>query len=122
MVSGLWRARAAIAIALCGAASVVFGQTANAPAKQAAPAAQAPRPAQATQPAQTTPGAQVAPPAAQGGATQPAGAPEARVEFFSPRGTAKQVRQVSARFSAPMVALGDPRLADPFAVTCAASG
>ena len=47
---------------------------------------------------------------------------EARVEVFSPRGSAKQVRQVTARFSVGMVAIGDPRLADPFAVDCAAPG
>jgi uncharacterized protein YfaS (alpha-2-macroglobulin family) len=45
-----------------------------------------------------------------------------RVELFSPQGSAKQVRQVSARFSVPIVALGDPRLADPFTVDCAARG
>src|SRR5258705_510201 len=56
---------------------------------------------------------------AQPGAAEP---PAARVELFSPRGTAKQVRQVTARFSVPMVALGDPRLADPFTVDCAAPG
>jgi uncharacterized protein YfaS (alpha-2-macroglobulin family) len=48
--------------------------------------------------------------------------PAARVESFSPRGTAKQVRQVTARFSVPVVALGDPRLADPFRVECSAAG
>src|SRR5262249_7747623 len=32
------------------------------------------------------------------------------------------VRQVTARFSAAMVAIGDPRLADPFSVNCAAPG
>jgi hypothetical protein len=45
-----------------------------------------------------------------------------RVELFSPEGTAKQVRQAVARFSVPMVALGDPRLADPFDVDCPAPG
>jgi len=34
---------------------------------------------------------------------------EARVELFSPQGTAKGARQVTARFSEPMVAFGDPR-------------
>src|SRR5258706_7478586 len=48
--------------------------------------------------------------------------PAVRVELFSPRGTTKQVRQVTARFTVPIVALGDPRLADPFSVDCAASG
>jgi hypothetical protein len=56
---------------------------------------------------------------AQPGAAEP---PAVRVELFSPRGTAKQVRQVTARFSVPMVALGDPRLADPFTVDCAGPG
>jgi alpha-2-macroglobulin len=46
----------------------------------------------------------------------------ARVELFSPRGSVKAVRQVTARFSAAMVAIGDPRLADPFSVDCAAPG
>src|SRR5512143_3056456 len=45
-----------------------------------------------------------------------------RVDHFSPQGTVKPVRQVTARFSAPMVALGDPRLADPFVIDCAAKG
>jgi len=45
-----------------------------------------------------------------------------RVEAFSPRGYVRQVRQVTVRFSAPMVALGDPRLADPFTVYCPARG
>lgn len=45
-----------------------------------------------------------------------------QVELFSPRGTAKRVRQVTARFNTPMVALGDPRLADPFDVACDAPG
>src|SRR5688572_24649117 len=48
--------------------------------------------------------------------------PPPRVELFSPRGEAKQVRQVTARFSAPIVALGDPRLEDPFSISCAAPG
>ncbi|MBK7250029.1 MAG: hypothetical protein IPI06_03830 [Gammaproteobacteria bacterium] len=55
-------------------------------------------------------------------AAPPAPGASARVERFSPRGPVKQVRQVTARFSAPMVALGDPRLADPFAVVCAIPG
>lgn len=46
----------------------------------------------------------------------------ARVELFSPEGEIREVRQVTARFSAPMVALGDPRLADPFDVDCPATG
>lgn len=46
----------------------------------------------------------------------------ATVEVFSPQGSHKDVRQVQARFSAPMVAFGDPMLADPFNVQCAAPG
>jgi hypothetical protein len=45
-----------------------------------------------------------------------------QVENFSPQGYVKAVRQVTARFSAPMVALGDPRLDDPFAIDCAQPG
>lgn len=45
-----------------------------------------------------------------------------KVEFFSPEGSVKEVRQVTARFDRPMVALGDPRLADPFDIDCPASG
>jgi len=42
---------------------------------------------------------------------------------FSPEGAIKGVRQVTARFSAPMVPLGDPRPAtDVFDVTCAEPG
>lgn len=44
------------------------------------------------------------------------------VSAFSPRGTAKDVRQVAVRFSAPVVRFGDPRLADPFSVDCPAKG
>ena len=44
------------------------------------------------------------------------------VTSFSPTGTVKGVRQVVARFSAPMVPLGDMRLADPFTVDCAEPG
>ena len=45
-----------------------------------------------------------------------------KVESFSPAGSVKQVRQVAARFSESMVALGDPRLVAPFVVDCAAPG
>src|SRR5258706_9869011 len=34
----------------------------------------------------------------------------------------KPVRQVTARFSAPMVAFGDPRLPDQFEIVCAQPG
>ena len=50
------------------------------------------------------------------------GARAAQVERFVPQGTARQVRQASARFSSPMVALGDPRVAAPFDVACPAPG
>ncbi|HEY0680807.1 MAG TPA: MG2 domain-containing protein [Steroidobacter sp.] len=48
--------------------------------------------------------------------------PIAEVDLFSPQGEMRGVRQATARFTVPMVALGDPRLADPFAVTCPAAG
>ncbi len=54
-------------------------------------------------------------------AAAPAGG-AATVTRFAPRGTATQVRQASARFSAPMVALGDPRTAAPFDVACPEPG
>ena len=42
---------------------------------------------------------------------------------FSPQGTVKQVRQVTARFSEPMVPLGDPRdTTAPFEIDCPAHG
>lgn len=44
------------------------------------------------------------------------------VALFSPQGSVKAIRQVHARFASPMVALGDPRLADPFDIDCAANG
>ncbi|MBE0603383.1 MAG: alpha-2-macroglobulin, partial [Deltaproteobacteria bacterium] len=40
------------------------------------------------------------------------------VDIFSPQGTAKKVRQATARFTEAMVPFGDPRLSDPFAVSC----
>jgi hypothetical protein len=46
----------------------------------------------------------------------------AQVEQFSPQGLVKEVRQVSARFSKPMVPFGDPRLEDPFIIQCAVKG
>ncbi|MBS0614240.1 MAG: hypothetical protein JSS24_13780, partial [Proteobacteria bacterium] len=45
-----------------------------------------------------------------------------RIQVFSPQGRIKGVRQVSVRFSTPVVVLGDPRLPDPFRVECAAKG
>ena len=46
----------------------------------------------------------------------------ARVESFTPQGTARGVQQVTARFSVPMVAFGDPRASAPFDVDCPAPG
>jgi uncharacterized protein YfaS (alpha-2-macroglobulin family) len=46
-----------------------------------------------------------------------------RVEEFFPQGTVKNIRQVRAHFSEPMVPFGDPRdLAEPFAVSCPEKG
>ncbi len=46
-----------------------------------------------------------------------------QVEMFSPQGTVKGVRQVSARFSEQMVPFGDPRsLIDPFDIICPEQG
>lgn len=53
---------------------------------------------------------------------QPIAAPRVVVEAFNPVGTVKDVRQVAARFSEPMVAFGDPRLESPFDVQCGAKG
>ena len=46
----------------------------------------------------------------------------ARIEMFAPQGTVKEIRQVTARFSEPMVSFGDPQLADPFDIRCAEKG
>jgi len=53
---------------------------------------------------------------------QEATRPTVQVESFSPQGEVKDIRQVVARFSEPMVAFGDPRLASPFDVQCDAKG
>ena len=53
---------------------------------------------------------------------QEAHSPVASVEQFTPQGAARQVRQVTARFTVPIVTLGDPRLPDPFDVQCPAPG
>lgn len=53
---------------------------------------------------------------------QPAAQSGAVVETFSPKGEVKGARQVTARFSEPMVAFGDPRLESPFAIRCDAKG
>ena len=51
-----------------------------------------------------------------------AASPSARVESFSPAGSAKAIGSVSVRFATPMVAFGEPRLADPFTMDCALPG
>jgi hypothetical protein len=48
---------------------------------------------------------------------------EPRIEFFSPLGTIKTVRQVTVRFSEHMVPFGDPRgLIEPFDIVCSENG
>ncbi|MBI4684258.1 MAG: alpha-2-macroglobulin [Nitrospirae bacterium] len=47
---------------------------------------------------------------------------DARVEIFSPQGEVKNARQVSVRFSEPMVPFGDPRLVKPFDIKCHEKG
>jgi uncharacterized protein YfaS (alpha-2-macroglobulin family) len=44
------------------------------------------------------------------------------VDFFSPQGTVKGVRQATARFSSAMVPFGDPRELDPFDIQCPEKG
>ncbi|MFH0786829.1 MAG: MG2 domain-containing protein [Pseudomonadota bacterium] len=46
----------------------------------------------------------------------------AQIELFTPQGQVKGIRQVVARFSAQMVPFGDPRLEDPFSITCPEKG
>lgn len=46
------------------------------------------------------------------------GAPPTQVERFTPSGTVAGPEQIAIRFSRPMVALGDPRLASPVSGTC----
>jgi hypothetical protein len=45
-----------------------------------------------------------------------------QVTGFTPAGSAETVRQVTARFSTPMVQFGDPTAADPFTVDCPVRG
>jgi len=45
-----------------------------------------------------------------------AGLAAPQVDAFTPQGQAKGVRQVTVRFTEPMVAFGDPRLPEPFSV------
>ena len=40
---------------------------------------------------------------------------------MTPQGEVAQVRQVTVKFSDAVVAFGDPRLADPFAIACQGS-
>jgi uncharacterized protein YfaS (alpha-2-macroglobulin family) len=49
-------------------------------------------------------------------------AAQTSVEAFTPEGQVKAVRQVTARFSRPMTAFGDPRVAAPFTVDCRGAG
>lgn len=49
-------------------------------------------------------------------------ASEPGVDFFSPQGEVKGVRQVAARFSEQMVPFGDPRLVEPFEINCPQKG
>lgn len=55
---------------------------------------------------------------------RPSIASSATVEHFSPRGEIKAARQVVARFSQPMVPLGDPRggQLEPFEISCSPAG
>ena len=46
----------------------------------------------------------------------------AEIEFVSPQGTVKEVRQLTARFSEPIVAFGDPRVVEPFSINCPVKG
>ncbi len=51
-----------------------------------------------------------------------AAAAESTVQFFSPQGEVKGVRQITARFSDQMVPFGDPRIVEPFEITCPEKG
>lgn len=46
----------------------------------------------------------------------------AQIDFFSPSGEVKKVRQVTLRFSEQMVAFGDPREVNPVDIVCPAPG
>jgi uncharacterized protein YfaS (alpha-2-macroglobulin family) len=53
----------------------------------------------------------------------PAHATDGQILQFTPQGTVKKVRQVTVRFSQPMVPFGDPRGArDPFLIVCPEPG
>ncbi len=49
-------------------------------------------------------------------------AAEPVVDSFSPQNEVKGVRQVTARFSEQMVPFGDPRLVEPFEISCPEKG
>ncbi len=53
---------------------------------------------------------------------QPTPAVTATVTSFTPLGDIKKVRQVTARFSQPMVNFGDPRAEAPFEINCSVAG
>lgn len=57
-------------------------------------------------------------------ATEPPPPPTApSVAHFTPQGTLKNVRQVTVRFSAPMLSFGDPRSSmSPFDILCSEEG
>ena len=44
------------------------------------------------------------------------------MEFFSPQGLVKGIRQVTARFSETMTTFGDPRNESPFRINCLEKG
>ena len=46
----------------------------------------------------------------------------ARLTLFAPQGEMRTVRQVQARFSEDMVRFGDPRVFNPFTVSCPVAG
>ncbi len=52
----------------------------------------------------------------------PSRAEDANIEMFSPQGTVKGVRQVTARFSEQMLPFGEPRFVEPFVIKCPEKG
>lgn len=76
--------------------------------------------AQGTAPADSTAAVSSTAPAAN--APSAAGAVVPAVSDFRPRGSVKNARQAQVRFTTDMVALGDPRVPDPFVVDCPAAG
>lgn len=57
-----------------------------------------------------------------GGAAEATQAATVQVQAFTPQGTVRAPRQVSARFTAPMVALGDTGQNEPFTNDCPVKG